>query len=93
LTEGQGCQDIWIINSDGSNKKRMTDGTGVNVSPFWSGQTLYFVSDRGGKENIWSLSAELHNPSAAPAVAENKAEKTESPEKIHGALVGSTDMK
>jgi Tol biopolymer transport system component len=51
----KGQQDIWVINADGSGRKRITDGTGSSLSPFWASDSrLYFVSDRGGLENIWS---------------------------------------
>ena len=33
----------------------MTDGNGINLSPCWAGDDrLYFVSNRGGTESIWS---------------------------------------
>lgn len=79
LTDGKGGQDIWVINADGSGRKRMTEGSGVNVSPFWNKETIYFISDRGGHENIWSLSADT-TPSAVPAtVAEAPTKAVSTP--------------
>jgi TolB protein len=50
-----GQQDVWIINSDGTNRQRLTDGKGVNAAPFWGPDgRVYFISDRDGKECIWS---------------------------------------
>lgn len=51
----QGQQDIWTIHADGSNRRRLTDGVGICATPFWSADNrVYFVSNRGGSECIWS---------------------------------------
>ena len=53
-----GQQDVWVINADGTGRQRLTDGRGVNAAPFWgAGDRVYFVSDRGGNESIWSAAA------------------------------------
>lgn len=49
-------RDVWVVNADGSNRQRLTEGKGTNLSPVWGPDSrVYFVSDRGGKENIWSV--------------------------------------
>ena len=54
----RGQQDIWTIDADGTNRQRLTDGSGSNLMPFWSGDgRVYFVSDRDGRECIWSVNA------------------------------------
>jgi Tol biopolymer transport system component len=54
-----GQQDIWTINWDGSGRRRVTDGVGLNLAPCWaSDNRIYFVSDRGGAECIWSARAD-----------------------------------
>ena len=54
-----GRQDIWTINADGSNRQRLTDGNGTNLSPWWSPDNrVYFISDRGGAECVWSVRAD-----------------------------------
>ena len=54
-----GRHDIWTVNADGSNRERLTDGNGVSLSPWWSADNrIYFISDRGGTECIWSVRAE-----------------------------------
>lgn len=53
-----GQQDVWTINVDGTNRQRLTDGTGVNATPFWSRDgRVFFVSDRNGVECVWSAQA------------------------------------
>jgi TolB protein len=60
----QGQQDVWTVNSDGTNRHRLTDGNGINASPFWGVDgRVYFVSDRGGTECVWST------PANAPGTA------------------------
>jgi TolB protein len=49
-------QDVWIMASDGRDRRRLTDGANHNTSPCWSADgSIYFVSDRSGHECIWSM--------------------------------------
>ncbi|MDP9172620.1 MAG: DPP IV N-terminal domain-containing protein [Planctomycetota bacterium] len=51
-----GQQDIWMVEGDGSNRRRLTDGVGTNLSPCWAADNrIFFVSDRTGTECIWSV--------------------------------------
>jgi TolB protein len=51
-------QDVWTVDSDGANKQRLTDGNGTNLSPAWAADNrVYFVSNRGGNESVWSIQA------------------------------------
>jgi TolB protein len=64
----RGEQDIWSIAADGSDRRRLTDGNGVNVSPVWgSDNRVYFVSDRTGTESIWSVRPETASVFTAAA--------------------------
>ena len=55
----KGRTDVWTVNADGTERQRLTDGTGTNLMPFWSADNrVYFVSDRGGAECVWSARAE-----------------------------------
>jgi Tol biopolymer transport system component len=56
---GRGHQDIWTIDAAGQNKSRLTnDQNGMNLAPCWGvDNTVYFVSDRSGRESVWSLPA------------------------------------
>jgi tricorn protease len=48
--------EIWIRKDNGTYE-RVVDLNGRNVWPMWmpDGKQLYFMSDRGGAQNIWSL--------------------------------------
>ncbi len=56
--QGPPQADIWLVNTDGSNRVRLTMGRFSNIQPTWanSGQ-IYFTSDRAGEgiENVWSI--------------------------------------
>jgi hypothetical protein len=55
----RGQQDVWVIDADGGNRHRLTDGTSTCISPYWAADNrVYFVSDRGGHENVWSVRTE-----------------------------------
>ena len=88
----RGQTDVWTINADGSNRQRLTDGRGNNLMPFWApDRRVYFVSDRGGTESIWSVRAE---PTHDTAVADLKTEKKPEPpiaEKKPNPTVGAAD--
>lgn len=48
--------DLWIVAVDGSSRIRLTGGAFVDLMPDWASDgRLYFVSNRAGIENIWSL--------------------------------------
>ncbi|HSU69203.1 MAG TPA: hypothetical protein VLJ39_20125, partial [Tepidisphaeraceae bacterium] len=55
--KSKGRTDIWVVNADGTERQRLTDGTGTNLMPFWSGERVFFISDRGGAECVWSARA------------------------------------
>lgn len=54
-----GRQDVWTIDADGTNRQRLTDGSGSNLMPFWGADgRVYFISDRDGHECVWSTRAD-----------------------------------
>jgi TolB protein len=54
--ESIGQSDIWIVNLDGSGRTNLTNGRHANYQPVWSGDgRIYFVSNRTGVDNIWSV--------------------------------------
>jgi TolB protein len=59
-------KEIWTVSVDGTDRRRLTDGIGTNISPAWAvDNRVYFISDRGGVESIWSVRAELATPVVA----------------------------
>ena len=53
-----GLQQIYLINADGSGApRRLTNSQGIDTEPAFSpdGQTVYFVSDRGGGPQIYRM--------------------------------------
>lgn len=49
--------DLWLIDADGKNDRRLTYTTGADFRPRWSpdGTRLAFLSDRGGRNAIYVL--------------------------------------
>jgi len=92
-----GSSQIWMVNVDGSGRTPLTEGPFVSVIPRWSPDgRIYFVSNRSGTDNVWSLSPELaihtasfdgapHGP-GRPATSHQVAGSAGSQ---HGGTVGS----
>lgn len=50
--------DIWIMKPDGSGRANLTGGRNVNLMPTWGpDNTVFFVTDRSGADNIWATSS------------------------------------
>jgi len=57
--------EIYQMNVDGSNPRRLTNSNAFNGSPAWSrdGKTIYFYSNReGGAFRIWAMDADGGHP-------------------------------
>lgn len=79
-------QDVWLVDADGTGRRRLTDGSGTNLAPcFGVTNRIYFVSDRGGHENVWSVRA---GEEPAVTVQGNPAKDKSAP---HPTAVGSAD--
>jgi dipeptidyl aminopeptidase/acylaminoacyl peptidase len=54
-TVGDVTEDLWIMNTDGSGRRRLTSNARRNITPVWSpnGQQIAFLSDRAGQYDIW----------------------------------------
>lgn len=59
--------DIWVMNADGSNKRRLTDNSAANFGPYFfpSGDRVIFSSNMGdpqGREfDLWAVGADGQN--------------------------------
>jgi len=101
--------EIYLMNIDGSNPRRLTNSNAFNGSPAWSrdGRTIYFYSDReGGAFRIWAMDADggharaltpKERPGFSPAVMPNGrvafAEKTMNGFQIASVAPDGTDIR
>jgi TolB protein len=74
-TARQGVHDIWLVNVDGSNPRRLTGGTGDSQGATWApnGRHLAFQSNRNGR---WQIFAMLADGSAQEPVTRAPGEAT-----------------
>ncbi|MBI3855709.1 MAG: PD40 domain-containing protein, partial [Planctomycetes bacterium] len=49
------ADDIWIVRNDGAYTMRLTDDLSAEWWPAWGGDRVFFVSNRGGMQNICSV--------------------------------------
>ena len=48
--------DLWVQGLDGAGRVNLTRGTSVNLMPAWGPDgSVYFVTDRSGRESIWAV--------------------------------------
>jgi Tol biopolymer transport system component len=48
--------DLWLIDINANSRISLSAGTAVNLMPAWGpNNKLFFVSDRGGIDNVWSM--------------------------------------
>ena len=59
-----GNTDVWSVELDTNRKRRLTTHPGIDTSPGFSpdGGSIVFVSDRGGKPNLYIMEADGANP-------------------------------
>ena len=50
------ASDIWLLNQETGESRRVTDWEGTDSFPMWHGDTLYYLSDAGDEHrlNLWS---------------------------------------
>ncbi len=60
ISERDGNQEIYIMNSDGTSQDRLTHNTSSESEPVWSpdGKQLAFVSERDGNAEIYVMKAD-----------------------------------
>jgi len=60
MSRREGQWDVYVINVDGSNLKRLTTDAANDGLPTWSpdGNAVAFVSNRGGPWAVWAMSPE-----------------------------------
>ena len=57
LKKGKSNSEIYLMNSDGTNLKKMTNNKAADFSPIWSpdGGKILFLSTRKNGVQIWSI--------------------------------------
>jgi len=60
----EGGSQIFTVNPDGSNVRRLTSSSAIDTEPRYSpdGQWIYFTSDRGGSPQIYRMPASGGEP-------------------------------
>jgi len=62
--KGYGTHEIWIMDKDGQNQKRLTQNQGgYDILPRWSldGERIAFASDKASNIDIWVMNADGTN--------------------------------
>ncbi len=59
LEANKTTRHIWVVASEGGEPRQLTRGEGSNTRPRWSpdSQSIAFVSNRGGKSQVWIIPA------------------------------------
>lgn len=85
--------DIYLMNTDGSNLRRLTNHPGKDVFPSWSpdGQYLVFRSDRNGNNEIYRISRHGTELRRLTANTVNDDQPTWSPSGDQIAFVSTQD--
>ena len=78
--------DLWMADLNGNTRISLTSGRAVNLMPAWGpGNRLFFVSDRGGNDNIWTMDTTkvvalaMTNMKSGTALASHEAPAHEGP--------------
>ena len=60
LDANRGRTDLWLVNVDGTNLRRLTSHPDADVSPRWSpdGSQIFFISSRSGSSQVWRIPAD-----------------------------------
>jgi tricorn protease len=60
--QGGGAESIWAYENGASEATPLTaDWTGTSRNPMFFGSRIYFLSDRDGVMNVWSMDAKGHD--------------------------------
>jgi serine/threonine protein kinase len=59
-----GRSNVYVMNSEGGETRKLTDGVGASIVPCWSkdGTSIFFGSNRSGSFQIWRMNADGSDP-------------------------------
>ena len=77
-----GNDEIYSMNSDGTNVTRLTNNGARDVRPVWhpDGRFIAFISERSGNRDVWIMNPDgtgLRNLTADPSIDDNAAWSTD----------------
>jgi len=52
---GGSAEEIWVGDPRKADFRKVTDFDGVDTNPMWAGGRIFYLCDRGGTMNIWSM--------------------------------------
>ncbi|HMV33704.1 MAG TPA: Ig-like domain-containing protein, partial [Gemmatimonadales bacterium] len=89
---GAGNYDIFVADADGRNPVRLTTEGGMDLQPHWTpdGQSLVFVSLRGGARQLYLMNADGSNVRALTSLPGGAEEPAISPDGRTVAFTGYT---
>lgn len=61
--QGGRASDLWIYNLKNNTSEQITDFKGTDQHPAWSGEEIFFASDRDLKLNIWKYNVKTKQTS------------------------------
>ena len=75
--ENASAPDLYVINTDGTNMRRLTTHPDSDTTPTWSpsGTEIAFTSDRTGKPQIYIMSAEGTGPQRRLPIPDAEADR------------------
>ncbi len=82
VSNRDGNDEIYSMNSDGTNITRLTDNAARDYRPSWhpEGTAIVFISERSGNRDVWIMNADgtgLRNLTNDPSIDDNAAWSTD----------------
>ena len=69
------ARDIFVMSTDWSREIALVDGPADDAGPVWTpdGETVLFVSDRGGSNDLWAQGVKDGAPHGAPRLIKSES--------------------